>query len=81
MAEVLKKGPPAYIHLWARADKHVTGGNDVSQRRDTRILARDPDRYWDVVGGASKGYRKQAVEAEQELRAAIIVCCGSCRWG
>lgn len=63
------------FNMLSGLDKHISGGDDIGNGRHPRMLSRNPNRYWDVVGGLPEGYGKQAVYAEQQLSTAVIICC------
>jgi len=40
------------------------------------IVASDPDRDGDIVGGLAEGDGENTMETEQELGSAVVVSCG-----
>ena len=64
------------VDVLAGADEHVRGGDYVGNRVLLWIVAGDPDRDGDVVGGLAEGDGESAMETEQELGSSVVVRCG-----
>lgn len=60
----------------AGTDEHVQCGDYVGNRVFLWIVASDPDRDRNVVGGLAEGDGDDAMETEQELGSSVVVSCG-----
>ena len=63
----------AWVYVLSGPNEHVASGDDIGQGRDAWIFTGDPHRNWNIVRCTTKGYRKEPVEAEQELGATIVI--------
>lgn len=73
--EIFDLTTTADVHVLAAADEHVGGGHHVSDGRLARIVSSYPHRDRDVVSRATVGDREEPMEAEQQLRPAVVICC------
>jgi hypothetical protein len=54
MLDVFNVASTTDIHVLCGLDKHVIGGHNVHDRRLSRILSGDPNRYGDVIRGLAE---------------------------
>ena len=73
--EVLAGTSTADIDVRTCSDEHVICRDDISDRRSAGIVSWKPSRNWDVVRGATEGYREKAMDAQQELGPSVVVSC------
>lgn len=72
---VIEIASAADLDVFRRLDKHVACGDDIDDGRLAWVGEGEPDGYGDVVAGAAEGDGEEAVEAEQQLGAAVVVRC------
>jgi hypothetical protein len=65
-------GETAEIDVDTRGDEHVACRDDKDDRRVGRVVDREPDVYWDVVARISIRDGDQAMQAEEDLSAAVV---------
>ena len=75
--EVLAGTSTADIDVRTCSDEHVTCRDDISDRRITRILPWQPNRYGNIVRSAAKAYWEKTVEAQQQLGPPVVISCTS----
>jgi hypothetical protein len=73
LENIVDAGAAADVEMGTRLDEHVCCGDYIRERRFTRVVAGEPDCDRDVVGLSTEGDREKAVDAEQQLSAAIVV--------
>lgn len=56
------------------ADEKVGCGDDIEERRLSRVRNWKPESNGEVVGCIAKGDREEAVKTKEELCATVIVC-------
>jgi hypothetical protein len=67
------------IDVFTRPHEHFRGWHDKRQGWFARVLACDPYCNRDVVRGLAIGYGQEAMHAEQELSATVVISYGSVR--
>ena len=75
VTEILHKTSSADVHLRASTDEHVAGRDGICDRWMARIVSRQPYCNRDVVGSSAKGYWEEAVQTQEKLCAAVVICC------
>ena len=77
VGDVLDPAEPAHVDVFARLDKHVRRGDDEGQGWFAGVLARQPHCDGDVVGCLAIVDGQEAMNAEQELFATVVI---GCKW-
>lgn len=77
---VVEAASPAEVDEPARLDEDACGGDDIGDGGLAGIVSDEPEGDGDVVGGVAEDDGEDAVETDEEVCAAVVVCVDVCLW-